>query len=144
MAMSVVLSSPPGSVCGTVASEHVGRSHKKEQSKQFYCVQIFHPPGRPALINRRVTQTCCQTIALTRIKSGHRRLAYKKGAETQAQHNYCQTHLHYQQNLHRQESGTLLSSGSREVKKRRTWMDSLCSLSGLDPLWVSLRSVMER
>lgn len=121
-----------GNVCGAVASAHMGQS---DETEQFYTVQIFHPPGRPVLINRTVTQICSQTVALTRHKSGG--WLRKKGGET---HTGTTTikHLLCQQRRHRQESGTLLRDLLEEGKKKGAWMDTLCSLSGLDPLWVSL------
>lgn len=42
-----------GSVCGTSCTR---------ARKEFYTAQNVHPPGRPGLINRTVTQTCSQTL----------------------------------------------------------------------------------
>ncbi len=134
---SAALSSPPGE-CLWPRHTWAGATKESREDSFTESKSSTHLAGLHSQ-----TQTWCQTVALTRLKSGHRRLAYKKGLKHTLRHNYCQTHLYCQQKLHIQETGTLLSSGSRDllkdVKKRRIWMDTLCSLSGLDPLWVSLR-----
>jgi len=79
VATSAALSSPPGECLWYCGLGTRGPERRKRAGK---IVQIFHPPHRPALINRPVTQTWPQTVVLTRLRSGDERLAYKKGVET--------------------------------------------------------------
>lgn len=148
VATSAALSSPPGE-CLWYCDLGTRGPERRKRAGKIVLQSPNLPPTSQASTHKQDSYTNLASDCSFDETQVRRREAalQKRGWNTHThRHSYYQKHLLCQQRLHREESGTLLSPGSRdlleEVKKRGTWMDTLCSLSGLDPLWVSLRWII--